>query len=76
MPEPEGVATLHAQTLHALPVSAPLPKFRARFIIFQNHQTNALDHYLERVVDLLDPALNRICNMTVAEALPRAQRLA
>ena len=30
-----------------------------------------MDHYLERVVDLLDPALNRIHNMTLAEARER-----
>ncbi|MEK7677200.1 MAG: asparagine synthase-related protein [Verrucomicrobiota bacterium] len=30
-----------------------------------------MDHYLERVVDLLDPALNRIYNMTVEEARRR-----
>ena len=30
-----------------------------------------MDHYLERVIDLLDPALNRICNMTIAEARSR-----
>jgi asparagine synthase (glutamine-hydrolysing) len=30
-----------------------------------------MDHYLERVVNLLDPALNRICNMTVTEARSR-----
>src|SRR5437867_557419 len=30
-----------------------------------------MDHYLERVVDLLDPSLNRIYNMTVDEARRR-----
>ena len=30
-----------------------------------------LDHYLERVVDLLDPSLNRILNMSLAEAQAR-----
>ena len=30
-----------------------------------------MDHYLERVVDLLDPALNVIHNMTIAEARER-----
>src|SRR6266404_3348429 len=27
-----------------------------------------MDQYIERVVDLLDPSLNRICNMTVEDA--------
>ena len=31
-----------------------------------------MDHYIERVVDLLDPSLNRIYNMTVDEARQRA----
>lgn len=30
-----------------------------------------MDHYLERVVDLLDPGLNRLHNMSVAEARER-----
>src|SRR6266550_2347489 len=30
-----------------------------------------MDHYIERVVDLLDPSLNRIYNMTVDEARQR-----
>src|SRR5215831_19031684 len=30
-----------------------------------------MDHYLERVVDLLDPGLNRIHNMTLGEARER-----
>src|SRR6266542_2888668 len=30
-----------------------------------------MDHYIERVVDLLDPSLNRICNMTVEDARQR-----
>ena len=30
-----------------------------------------MDYYLERVVDLLDPALNRIHNMTEAQARER-----
>src|SRR6266550_3707740 len=30
-----------------------------------------MDHYIERVVDLLDPSLNRIYNMTKAEARQR-----
>ena len=30
-----------------------------------------MDHYLERVVDLLDPSLNRIYNMSVEEARQR-----
>jgi len=29
------------------------------------------DHYIERVVDLLDPAVNSINNMTVSEARQR-----
>src|SRR5262245_17245654 len=31
------------------------------------------DHYVERVVDLLDPSLNSIVNMTVDEARRRVQ---
>ena len=27
-----------------------------------------MDHYVEQVVDLIDPALNRICNLSIAEA--------
>src|SRR5437660_2903813 len=30
-----------------------------------------MDHYIERVVDLLDPASNRICNMTLEDARRR-----
>src|SRR5439155_1226500 len=30
-----------------------------------------MDHYLERVVDLLDPSLNRIHNMTASDARRR-----
>src|SRR5213592_3063669 len=30
-----------------------------------------MDHYIERVVDLLDPSLNRLHNMTVNEARRR-----
>src|SRR2546422_5403697 len=30
-----------------------------------------MEHYIERVVDLLDPALNRICNVTLDEARQR-----
>ena len=33
-----------------------------------------LNQYLERVVDLLDPTLNRIHNMTAAEAQARLLR--
>src|SRR6266404_6825873 len=31
----------------------------------------AIDHYLERVVDLLDPTLNRIHNLTIEQARQR-----
>ena len=41
---------------------------RGRKLIFKTFKRLAVDHYVERVVDLTDPSANQIFNLTVEEA--------